>query len=84
MVTIRRFFLILFCGGREFCRGSRLNDGLEEIPNVSDEGRTFQFKPFVFTGVGKVALNMGDYVCRWRGRKFVVDMDGVVNRNLIE
>ncbi len=84
MVGLRRFFLILFFGGRRFCAGSKVNDGLVEVPNADDDGRTFHFKKFVYTSVGKVFLNEGDYVCRWRGVKFVVDFEGKVNKNNIK
>lgn len=83
MRGIIRFFLILFFGGRKVTKTFRENDGLMEIPNIDDEGRTFQFKKFVFTSVGKVILNNGDYVCHCRGNKFVVDIEGIVNKNLI-
>jgi len=84
MWRLMRWFLILFCGVGRFGINIGPNDGMIEVPNTDDEGRTFQFRKFVYTSVGKVILSRGDYVCKFRGMKFVIDKQGYINKNVVK
>ena len=82
MRGIKRFFAILFLRGRKFKRSDKSHSGLVEILNP--DKKTFHFEPFLFTSAGKVILKEGDLICRLFGKKFVLDKDGFINKNVVK